>query len=157
MSVLPRPVGSDRGLVLRSWPTGETSVIASVLTAEHGGLRLVAKGARQTRSRLRGLVQPGRLVDLEFSLDPARELQYLRAGAVLRDPLAEAPTLEKSAYLLAALELVDRQRGEQGHGQGDTPAGRDRAEGEAAGRGAAGDRPDDGATPAARICPPGRA
>ncbi len=115
MSVLPRPSGSDRALVLRVWPTGETSLVASVLTEEHGLLRLVARGARQTRSRLRPLVQPGRLAELEFSLDPARQLQYLRGGALLRDPLASAPTLEKTAYLQAALELVDRCRPGHGH------------------------------------------
>jgi DNA repair protein RecO (recombination protein O) len=118
VSVLPRPAASDRGVVLRVWPTGETSSVASVLTAEHGLVRLLAKGARQTRSRLRPLVQPGRLVELEFSLDPARELQFLRGGGLLRDPLAAAPTLEKSAYLQAALELVDRCRPGHGHEAG---------------------------------------
>jgi len=118
VSVLPRPTGSDRGLVLRVWPSGETSCVASVLTADHGLQRLLAKGARQTRSRLRALVQPGRLVEIEFSLDPARELQYLRGGSVLRDPLAAAPTLEKSSYLQAALELVDRCRPGHGHEAG---------------------------------------
>ena len=110
MSVLSRPTGSGRGLVLRAWPSGETSVIASVLTREEGMLRLMAKGARQIRSRLRSLVQPGRVVDLEFSLDPTRDLQFLRGGSLILDPLATAPTLETSAYLLAALELVDRCR-----------------------------------------------
>ena len=118
MSILPRPAASDRGLVLRTWPTGETSVIASVLTAEHGLLRLMAKGARQTRSRLRSLVQPGRLADLEFSLVPDRDLQYLRGGGLILDPLAGAATLERTAYLLAALEIVDRCRPGHGHEAG---------------------------------------
>jgi DNA repair protein RecO (recombination protein O) len=118
VSVVSRPTGSGRGLVLRVWPSGETSVVASVLTAEHGLLRLMAKGARQTKSRLRPLVQPGRLADLEFSLDPGRELQYLRGGALVLDPLAGAPTLERSAYLLAALEIVDRCRPGDGHEAG---------------------------------------
>ncbi len=118
MSVLPRPAASGRGLVLRTWPTGETSVVASVLTAEHGLVRLMAKGARQTRSRLRSLVQPGRLADLEYSLDPDRELQYLRGGSLALDPLATATTLERTAYLLAALEIVDRCRPGHGHETG---------------------------------------
>jgi DNA repair protein RecO (recombination protein O) len=118
VSVLPRPTASGRGLVLRTWPSGETSIVASALLAEHGLVRLMAKGARQTRSRLRPLVQPGRLADLEFSLDPDRELQYLRGGTVVRDPLAESPTLERTAYLLAALEIVDRCRPGHGHEAG---------------------------------------
>jgi DNA repair protein RecO (recombination protein O) len=110
MSLLPQPVVSSDALVLRTWDTGETSVIASLLTAGHGYVRVIAKSARRPRSALRPLVQPGRLVNLEFGLVAGRELQYLRGGGVLLDPLARAGSLEKSAYLLAAVELVDRCR-----------------------------------------------
>ncbi len=110
MNLLPQPVVASNALVLRTWPTGETSVIASLLTAGFGFVRVVAKAARLARSSLRPLVQPGRLVGVEISLNPRRELQYLRGGNVLLDPLATAATLERSAYLLAALELVDRCR-----------------------------------------------
>ena len=107
MTVLPRPSASADAVVLRTWPTGETSVIASTVTAEHGFVRLIAKGARGERSVLRPLVQPGRLVNAEFSLRPDRELQYLKGGQVLLDPAAAGPGLERTAYLLAALELLD--------------------------------------------------
>jgi len=110
MNLLPQPVVTSNALVLRTWPTGETSVIASLLTAGYGFVRVIAKAARQARSSLRPLVQPGRLIGVEISLNPRRELQYLRGGSVLLDPLATAATLERSAYLLAALELVDRCR-----------------------------------------------
>jgi DNA repair protein RecO (recombination protein O) len=110
VGLLSRPTASSRALVLRTWPTGETSLVVSALTCDHGLVRLMAKGARQTRSRLRPLVQPGRVADLEFSLDPARDLQYLRGGGLVLDPLAAAPRLETTAYLLAALEIVDRCR-----------------------------------------------
>ncbi len=110
MSVLTKPSAATDALVLRAWPCGETSVIASLLTRDLGFVKVLAKAARRPRSRLRPLVEPGRLLNLEFGLDPARELQYLRGGSVLLDPLAEGATLERSAYLLAALELVDRCR-----------------------------------------------
>lgn len=108
MSILTRPAGSGPAVVLRTWPSGETSVVASVLTAAHGPIRLIAKGARAQKSRLRPLVQPGRLVDLEFSLDASRELQFLRGGSLTLDPLLSATRLEVTAYLQAALEIVDR-------------------------------------------------
>ena len=110
MSLLGRPTAATRALVLRAWPCGETSVIASLLCGELGFVKVVAKGARQPRSRLRPLVEPGRLVEVEFSLDPTRELQYLRGGGVVLDTLGGRATLERTAYLLAALELVDRCR-----------------------------------------------
>lgn len=110
MSLLSRPVARTEALVLRIWPCGETSAVASLLTREHGFVKVLAKAARRPRSRLRPLLDPGRLVEAEFALDPARELQYLRGGSVLLDALGTAPTLERTAYLQAALELVDRCR-----------------------------------------------
>ncbi len=115
MSLLPQPVASSDALVLRTWPTGETSVIASLLSRDCGYVRVIAKSARGPRSALRPLVQPGRLVNLEFTQVPDRTLQYLRGGSLLLDPLARSGSLEKSAFLLAAVELVDRCRpGEAG-------------------------------------------
>ncbi|MBM4131724.1 DNA repair protein RecO [bacterium] len=120
MGVVTRPAAATDALVLRAWPCGETSAVASLLTRDHGYVKVIAKAARRPLSTLRPLVEPGRLVAVEFSLDPARELQYLRGGEVAFDPLGAEPTLERSAYLLGALELVDRcrpvgapERGEQ--------------------------------------------
>ncbi len=110
MSLLPQPLGTGPALVMRVWPTGETSVVVSLLTAEHGAVRAIAKGARQARSRLQPLVQPGRLIDVEVTLTPGRDLQFLRGGELRLDPLAVGATLERTAYLLAALEIVDRGR-----------------------------------------------
>jgi len=110
VSVVAKPVAASRAVVLRTWPTGETSVIAALLTEAHGYVRVIAKGARGARSALRPLVQPGRLVDIEFGLQPERELQYLKGGQLLLDPLLTANSLERTAYLLSALEIVDRCR-----------------------------------------------
>lgn len=114
MSLLPQPVVATDAVVLRTWPSGETSLVVSLLTARCGYLRAVAKGARSAASALRPLAQPGRLIAAECSLAPARELQYLRAGQLLLDPLAgdepAAGGLERLAFLLAAVEIVDRCR-----------------------------------------------
>lgn len=110
MSLLPQPVVATEALVLRAWPTGESSVIASLLTERAGYLRAIAKGARAGGSVLRALVQPGRLVAVECGAAAGRELQYLRGGSVLLDPLLGDNTLARTAYLLAALELADRSR-----------------------------------------------
>lgn len=110
MGVMSRPAACTEALVLRVWPCGETSVVASLLTRDHGYVKVIAKGSRGPKSRLRPLIEPGRLVTVEFSLDNRRELQFLRGGEVDHDPMAESATLERSAYLLGALELVDRCR-----------------------------------------------
>lgn len=114
MSLLPKPVAATTALILRSWPCGETSAVVSLLTRDHGFVKVLAKGVRGERSRLRPLVAAGSLVAVEFSLDPLRDLQYLRGGSVLLDPLTGRGSLEVSAFLLAALELVDRCRPDGG-------------------------------------------
>ena len=110
MGLLPQPSVSTDAVVLRVWPCGETSIIASLLTVEQGFVRVLAKAARRPRSRLRPLVEPGRLVNVDFSLNPQRELQYLRSGSVNLDPMTGGLDLERTAFLLSALELVDRCR-----------------------------------------------
>jgi len=110
VSVIAKPVASSRAVVLRTWPAGESSVVASLLCESHGYVRVIAKGARGARSALRPLVQPGRLVDVEFGLRPDRDLQYLKGGQLCLDPLLVANSLERTAYLLSAMEIVDRCR-----------------------------------------------
>jgi DNA repair protein RecO len=110
LSLLPQPAVATDAVVLKTWPTGETSVVASLLTAQCGYLRVIAKGARLAVSALRPLVQPGRLVAIECGHTPGRELQFLRGGSVLLDPLAELNSLERTAHLLAAVELIERCR-----------------------------------------------
>ncbi len=110
MAFLPRPVAITEALVLQAWACGETSSIASYLTRDHGFVKVIAKAARRSRSKLRPLVEPGRLLNVEYSVDPKRDLQYLKGGSVVLDPLFEGGSLEKSAFLLGALELVERCR-----------------------------------------------
>jgi DNA repair protein RecO (recombination protein O) len=109
VGLLSRPVVVCDALVLRTWACGETSTIASLLTDGHGFVKVIAKAARRSGSALRPLVQSGRLIEVEFGLAPGRDLQYLRAGSVQLDPLSGA-TLHQHAYLLAAVELLDRCR-----------------------------------------------
>ncbi len=122
MGIISRPSTTTDALVLRVWPCGETSAVASLLTHDHGYIKVIAKAARGPRSRLRPLIEPGRLVTAEFSLDHRRELQFLRGGEVDLDPLEDCATLERTAYLLGALELVDRCRPLGGAGPHDAEA-----------------------------------
>lgn len=53
--------------VLHTYPYKETSLIVEVLTATHGRLAMVAKGAKRPTSTLRGLLQPFVPLQLNFS------------------------------------------------------------------------------------------
>lgn len=97
---------ASRARVLRCYALGETSLIAVLLTEEAGLLRAVGKGAREQRSRLRGLLAPGMALDVQLYLKPRGGLQLLREASSRR-PLPRAETgLAPLCLRLAALELV---------------------------------------------------
>ena len=108
--IFPDPTRASDCLVLRTWSSGETSIIASVLSGQDGYLRVIAKGARRQQSRLRGLVQPCSLANLEYSWREDRALQYLRGGHLILSPLQDSGSLERTACLMAMVELLDRCR-----------------------------------------------
>lgn len=56
MSALPEKLVT-RGIVLRATETKESDYILTVLTAEHGRLAVIARGARRRRSRLAAVCQ----------------------------------------------------------------------------------------------------
>jgi DNA repair protein RecO (recombination protein O) len=91
--------------VLRTYALGETSLIAVLIAREKGILRAVAKGARDGRSRYRGLIEPGFPLTAQIYLKPKG--LHLLGETGLRGRLPRtAPRLENLALRMAALELV---------------------------------------------------
>ena len=64
---MTRRVENAAGYVLHSRPWRETSLVVEAFTHEHGRVGLVARGARQARSRFRGLLLPFRFLLLSWS------------------------------------------------------------------------------------------
>jgi DNA repair protein RecO (recombination protein O) len=95
------------GIILRTRPLTETSLIVHWLTLEHGRIATVARGARRSRSPLRGKLDlyygaefsfvPGRRSDLHL----LREVTLRRTHAALREDWQK---LEQAAYGAALLE-----------------------------------------------------
>lgn len=96
------------GLILRLRPLTETSLIIQWLTAEHGRLATVAKGARRPKSPFRGKLDL--FFECEFTLARSRhsELHTLREVALLdsREPLRH--DLARLGQLAYAANLVER-------------------------------------------------
>ena len=66
------------GVVLRTWPFSETSLVVHWLTREHGRLATVAKGARRPKSVFLGKLDLFYLGDFGFSRSRRSELHTLR-------------------------------------------------------------------------------
>jgi len=97
------------GLVLRTRPLTETSLIVHWLTAEHGRLATVAKGAHRPKSPFRGKLDLFFLAELVFVRSRRSELHVLREVTV-RDTHASLRTdlasLQRAAYGVQLVELL---------------------------------------------------
>jgi DNA repair protein RecO (recombination protein O) len=69
----------DEAFVLDARELGESDLIVTLFTVEHGEVRAVARGARRSRRRFGGLLQPLTRVRARWAERDGRELQRLEA------------------------------------------------------------------------------
>jgi DNA repair protein RecO (recombination protein O) len=103
----------EAAIVLRNLRLGESSKIVSVLTPDFGRVKVVAKGARQLRSRWASVLEPGNEVELMIYARPGRDLWMLGDAQLGRAVLTAGQGLNKLSLLFAALELCERLLPEQ--------------------------------------------
>jgi DNA repair protein RecO (recombination protein O) len=95
------------GIVLRTRPLTDTSLIVQWLTQDFGRLATVAKGARRPKSPFRGQIDLFHLAELSFArsrrseLHTLREVRLLESHAALRPELAY---LQQASYCAALIE-----------------------------------------------------
>lgn len=95
----------DRGVVLRTWPLGESDRIALLVTEGHGKIRAVAKGARGRRSRFSGIIQPS--IELDLLLWRGRELDVIQQASLRGAPGGGRLAPEAFLAMSEWLEAVD--------------------------------------------------
>jgi len=95
------------GLILRTRPLTETSLIVHWLTADFGRIATVAKGARRPKSAFAGKLDLFYLADLSFQRSRRSELHQLREVS-LRQTFApirrEMEYLQQASYCAALIE-----------------------------------------------------
>lgn len=89
----------DRALLLRRIPYGETSLVIHLLTAEHGRIALMARGARRSKSPYRASLEP--LYELAAAWRPGRT-----GMGTLVDAGRHAAPLLGEEKMLCGLELL---------------------------------------------------
>jgi len=100
-------IESAHGLILRTRPLTETSLIIHWLTPELGRLATVAKGARRAKSPFLGKLDLFYQADFSFQrsqrseLHPLREVKLLETHRAIREDLSK---LQQAAYLAAFIE-----------------------------------------------------
>ena len=102
-------IETSRGLVLRTRPLTESSLIIHWLTPQLGRLATVAKGARRAKSSFQGKLDLGYLLDFSFvrsrrsDLHTLREVSLREAHPALRRDIGY---LQQLAYCTALIELA---------------------------------------------------
>ncbi len=105
---MARTIVKSRAVVLRRQRLGETSKLVTLFTEDYGKLKVVAKGARQPRSRFGAALEPFTEVQAVCYLRDDRELQTLSECDVIRQHPGLQADLERLSLASAAGELVDR-------------------------------------------------
>lgn len=100
-------IESATGIILRTRPLTETSLIVNWITAEHGRISTVAKGARQPRSPFAGKLDLGYEAAFTYTrsrrseLHTLRELELRATHPALRQDL---DWLQQAAYAIRLSE-----------------------------------------------------
>ena len=100
------PLFSSEALVLRTYRLGEADRIVVFLTSDRGKKRGVAKGARRTRSRFLGALEPFTRVQVSYYEREHRDLVRVSEVETVRSPLA-ARDPESLGYVGYFAELID--------------------------------------------------
>ncbi|HUI11654.1 MAG TPA: DNA repair protein RecO [Bacteroidota bacterium] len=98
---------TTNAVVLRTMRYRETSRIAVLYTRELGKISVIAKGARDGKSRLGGALQPMNLVACVLYVKETRELQLITQCDLVVPMHALGADLEKMGPAMAALELTE--------------------------------------------------
>lgn len=97
----------DRALVLRKNEFGDTSLVLSIFTREHGVIHVLAKGAHRAKNPLWGTLDLPAQLEVELPIREQREVQLL-ASAKLIDPYFEIrKNLDGFYVALYVLELIE--------------------------------------------------
>ncbi|MDI6817118.1 MAG: DNA repair protein RecO [Actinomycetota bacterium] len=95
-----------RGIVLRTHKLGEADRIVTILTANHGKVRAVAKGVRKTKSKFGSRLEPFTNVDLVLykgrNLDIVTQAEIIDSLSEIRD------NFDRITYGSAMLDLANK-------------------------------------------------
>ena len=95
-------------IVLKSFPYGDTSLIARCFSKDNGKISLIIKGARSKKSSKASQFQPLSYIDTIYHYKPNRKLQILTKADFLQYWPKIIDDLHKISLSMAILELTDR-------------------------------------------------
>ncbi|MDX6153325.1 DNA repair protein RecO [Marinococcus sp. PL1-022] len=99
-------IQKTEGIVLRTASYGESNVVLTVYTREHGKMAMMAKGAKKPSSRLRSISQP--FVYGTFVYYPGKGMRTLSQGDVTDSFRSVREDIVLTSYASYLSELLDK-------------------------------------------------
>ena len=108
-------ITSTEGIILRTISFRSSSIIATVLTQEHGKIGILAKGAKNQKSKLGGKLRVGNIVEVVYYYKESRSIQILKEIDYAVKTFNNHSNMAKMAVATMTLELISQlvQDGEQ--------------------------------------------
>jgi DNA repair protein RecO (recombination protein O) len=95
-------------IILKTWKLRETSLILSAYTLDFGKIKFVAKGARGSKSKLKGCLEPLSHVGIVFYEKKTRDLQLLTQAHLIDPHIHMVGDLKRTTLGFSAAELLDK-------------------------------------------------
>jgi len=105
---------SDQAILLNTHELGEADLIVTLLTPGHGKVRGVARSARKSRKRFRGVLEAMSLLEVRWSEREGRELHTLEEAESLHSYAAmqSEPLLLAGCAVMAEIALAYSHEGQ---------------------------------------------
>jgi len=101
------PIQKAEGVILRRIKYSETSLIVTLYTREYGKIGLIAKGARNPKSKFVGSLEPASCVSIIYYHKEGRDLQVLSEVDSMRSNSSIINSIRKIAVAFAIINLID--------------------------------------------------
>jgi DNA repair protein RecO (recombination protein O) len=93
-------------IVLNTVDFSESSKIATLFTKEHGKIGVMGKGAKRPKSKFRGFLETGNLLNVVYYHKDSRSVQILSEASYHHKTMNLRFNFEKMAVMMSSLELI---------------------------------------------------
>lgn len=98
----------DRGIILKTLKSGDTSLQVRVFSRDGGRMSFIAKGARKPGNTFFGLLKPFSVIDYEYAATNGKYNTYLRSVTEIENFTTLSQTPEKIVYASILIEITDK-------------------------------------------------
>ena len=101
-------VQESSGIILKSIPFSESSIISRVFTPDFGKISLIARGAKKSKSGSSAMLEPMNIVEFQMNFNESKDLQVMRDISIQHNLSTIRTNIKKMATGLVIVEILDK-------------------------------------------------